>query len=483
MVGDSARHSDSEHRDEYADDHDRPGASIMTAERSQASMSAADGVSAEFLQGRLAVFARVMFFAFVTLRLAEFLLYRVYSAIWPDHYWTIFAIGAGSVALLAIAWWVLSRFPLARSSAHTIDVLVMACCGMVFGTTAILASNRPESAYTCLFYACFVVFMRTIVVPSSGTRTVAISALAMLPLLVAALDLAVMTVQDVPGPAYFVGAAVFISGAVAVAATGSRVIYGLRRRISSLTRDDLELGQYTLVRKLGEGSTGAVFLARHALLRRPTAIKLVQPNRAELLARCERGVQQMSQLRHHNTVAVYDYGRSPDGVFYFAMELLEGLDLAALLETYGPQPTGRVVAVVIQLCGSLHEAHERGVVHGNIKPTNVILCERGGLYDVAKLTDFGFATPDATEVDDLRALQELAVTLVHDDAAPAIAQCFDNVSSAKQLAASLRGLAIQDWTVARAHAWWATHRTGVGLSPLKASKPLEVDVDRRVATS
>jgi hypothetical protein len=348
-------------------------------------------------------------------------LYRLYPAIWPEHYWTIFAIGAASVGVLAGAWWALARFALARATCALVDVVVTTCCGAVFGATAMLASNRPESAYTCLFYACFVVFMRTIVVPSSGARTVAVSALALLPLLVAALDLAVTTVQDVPGTAYFAGAAVFIAGAIAVAATGSRVIYGLRRRVSSLARDDLELGQYTLVRKLGEGATGAVFLARHALLRRPTAIKLVQPNRAELLARCERAVQQMSQLSHHNTVAVYDYGRSPDGVFYFAMELLEGLNLAALRDGFGAQPAGRVVAVVVQLCGALHEAHQRGVAHGNIKASNVILCERGGLCDVAKLTDFGFGALDASAADDLEALRALAVSLVDEDAAPAIA--------------------------------------------------------------
>ena len=190
----------------------------------------------------------------------------------------------------------------------------------------------------------------------------------------------------------------------------------------------------------------------------------------------------MSLLSHHNTAAVYDYGRSPDGVFYFAMELLEGLNLATLLDAYGPQPSGRVVALVSQVCGALHEAHQRGIAHGNIKPSNVILCERGGLCDVAKLTDFGFATPDATAVDDLRALQVLAVSLVDDHAAPAIERCFANVSSAKQLAASLRSLGSQDWNVEQARIWWASHRT-TGAPPLQVSKTLEVDLDRRVATS
>jgi eukaryotic-like serine/threonine-protein kinase len=447
----------------------------VTASHSQAMM--ADGESSEVLQRRLAAFARLMFFAFVALRVAEFVLYRVYLDIWPDHYWTIFVIGASNVVLLAGAWFTIARVSMSRERLHAVDIGVMALCGGVFGAIAMLAANRPESAYTCLIYACFMVFTRTIVVPSTGSRTTIVCAIAMVPLVAAALFLAITTKEDVPGPAFFGGGLMYASVGVVVAATGSRVIYGLRRRVSSLAREELELGQYRLVRKLGEGAIGEVFVARHVLLRRPTAVKLLQPDRIGLhtLARCERAVQEMSHLRHHNTIAVYDYGRSPDGVFYFAMEYIEGVDLGTLLERYGVQSPARVIAIAIQLCAALHEAHERRFVHGNIKPSNVILSERGGLCDVAKLTDFGFASETATPADDLSAVGLLVATLVGDNAAAAaVAACFASSTTAKQLMHALRGLG-HEWTSVQARTWWDDYRRARTLAP--ASVTL-VELDR-----
>jgi serine/threonine protein kinase len=138
---------------------------------------------------------------------------------------------------------------------------------------------------------------------------------------------------------------------------------------------------------------GTVYKARHALLRRPTAIKILNPKTLSdtAVARFEREVQLTSGLTHPNTVAIYDFGRTPEGVFYYAMEYLEGVNLDQLVKGHGPLPEARATYVLRQVCASLAEAHAAGLVHRDVKPANVFLTFRGGQYDFVKVLDFGLA--------------------------------------------------------------------------------------------
>jgi serine/threonine protein kinase len=167
----------------------------------------------------------------------------------------------------------------------------------------------------------------------------------------------------------------------------SFVMVRLRREVDEAR----QLGRYRIERKLGSGGVGTVYLASHALLRRPTAIKVLKAGVAgvEGVARFEREVQVTSSLSHPNTIEIYDFGYTPDGTFYYAMEYLRGLTLGECVEDDGPQPEARVLHLMKQACASIAEAHAAGLIHRDLKPSNVMLCERGGLFDFVKVLDFG----------------------------------------------------------------------------------------------
>src|SRR5690606_35389072 len=191
-------------------------------------------------------------------------------------------------------------------------------------------------------------------------------------------------------------------------AFGARII----KRLQGSARRAERLGQYTLEERIGQGGMGTVYRAQHALLRRPTAVKVIRSVDLDSATRVrfEREVQATSQLTHPNTVAIYDYGHAAGGVFYYAMEYLDGITLQELVRSDGPQPQGRVMHILQQVCGSLAEAHAAGLVHRDIKPANIMLCQRGGAYDVVKVLDFGLVKNVDTGESLLTAANALAGT-------------------------------------------------------------------------
>jgi serine/threonine-protein kinase len=154
--------------------------------------------------------------------------------------------------------------------------------------------------------------------------------------------------------------------------------------------------KYRVVRLLGEGGMGAVYEGEQQLgtTKRKVAIKTLHPHLSrdpKIKARFEREVGTIAELEHPNTIQVYDFGSTPEGILYIVMEFLQGRSLADLLEKEGALTPERALNILEQVCGSLEEAHGRGIVHRDLKPDNVVLVERAGKKDFVKVLDFGIA--------------------------------------------------------------------------------------------
>jgi serine/threonine-protein kinase len=325
-------------------------------------------------------------------------------------------------AAFATLWLLMRGAPRSPRFVRTVELSTLFIGTAAFSGMALamnMLANPDMFVRTLLTY---MLLVYAVYVPSTARHTLLVAGLMTVPLLSSiflafrAWDPALHDPPAAPWPKGQIGdmaypatlvTAFFWAIVVAMAASFSHTIYGLRKAVSDIRR----LGQYTLEEKLGEGGMGVVYRASHAMLRRPTAIKLLLPERtgADALARFEREVRRTAMLTHPNTVTVFDYGQSTDGVFYYAMELLEGASLEQIVDIDGPQPPERVIHLLDQAAGSLAEAHDAGLIHRDIKPGNILVVDRGGISDLVKVVDFGL-------VKDVRADAASDATVTSTDA-------------------------------------------------------------------
>ncbi|MBI4955554.1 MAG: serine/threonine protein kinase [Myxococcales bacterium] len=359
-----------------------------------------------FFQKRVAFFAALML-ALVSVLTVLSVLGRLALPEIRTRHDPLVGILTASVGVGMAAIWLFARGkPRAGIVVSLLDATAMLDTGVLIAGVSWFGRDQPFTGVGGLLGIMLLVFARALIVPSTGTRTAVLSMAASAPGLAVQGVIAFQYPEHLMVPPVvhlFIGFS-WASATVAIASLGSGIIYGLREQVTRAR----QLGQYTLTEKLGEGGMGVVYRAKHAMLRRPTAVKLLPPDKAgkDVVERFEREVQLTSELTHPNTIAIYDYGRSPEGIFYYAMEHLDGIDLHRLVERYGPLPPARAIAILVQACGALAEAHGRGLVHRDIKPANLILSHRGGVPDVVKVLDFGL-------VKDLSQHTEQGLTGLH----------------------------------------------------------------------
>jgi serine/threonine-protein kinase len=341
------------------------------------------------LQNRILTYVTVAVALFFTFSALSLIAYQLMPELRPVSAELHSLITLSELTLLFGTWLYVRRRPRQILALYAADTTIAASVGIFLAVLVYVAPDKPHNIYLPFVFAMLIVFFRVVTIPSRARLSLLIAGATMVPLTASYWVLAFTSpdVFDVGPMTSGVGVTVLSAAVMYLARTGSMVIYDLRAKARKATR----YGQYTLGKKLGEGGMGSVYVANHALLRRPTAIKLLHAERAapENLERFEREVQLTSQLTHPNTIAIYDYGTSPEGIFYYVMEYLEGIDLDQLVASEGPQSAARVIHIFQQACSALAEAHTRGLIHRDIKPSNIILCQRGDMPDVVKVFDFG----------------------------------------------------------------------------------------------
>lgn len=256
----------------------------------------------------------------------------------------------------------------------------------------------------------FLIFTYGIFIPNSLKGVVSVVSLMVISPIVSA----IVTGMQVPQVSEVLYSGGLSEMVILLLIAASTAVYG-SHRVDSLRREAFDaksVGMYTLRKQIGTGGMGEVYLAQHRLLKRPCAIKLIRRDKVDdenVLLRFESEVQATAGLTHPNTIEIYDYGHTEEGTFYYVMEFLPGLNLQEIVERFGPLPQERVVYLLKQVCSALAEAHHKGLIHRDIKPGNIFSAERGGLYDVGKLLDFGLVKYSRSDENSLELTMEGAV--------------------------------------------------------------------------
>ena len=306
---------------------------------------------------------------------------------------------------LAAYWFVRSDRPSATTKLHvglafqvlgSFGIALSEYQGVIAPMKYVGMENIADAGRFGLSWVSAWVLMFTVVVPSPPRRALLTAALSVCSVPIAFALYSALGINTVRlGPMAFFFALVFpYILIVGMAWVSARVVYHLGTEV----RRARELGSYRLVERLGEGGMGEVWRGKHRLLARPAAVKLIKPevlgavdgeHRRVTLKRFEREAQATAALCSPHTVDLYDFGVSDDGAFYAVIELLDGFDLDTLVRKFGPLPAERVVHLLRQVCDSLAEAHETGLIHRDIKPANIFVCRFGRATDWIKVLDFG----------------------------------------------------------------------------------------------
>jgi eukaryotic-like serine/threonine-protein kinase len=352
----------------------------------------------EFVQYRIGLFAKIIALislAFLTVGAVGFV---TLAPPGPARIPIPTIANVAGLVLLTVVWLLckFGRFPLAALERLDAIALVGACTAWSF----FIEPPYPDSIHGATISMAMTSIARAIMVPSKAMRTLRLTAAAAVPVVAMMwirLDDFVVTGPAPYGPSTVAMTAVFqtllVTAAGWMAVVTSRTLYDLRRSV----REANELGQYALEEKLGAGGMGEVWRARHRLLVRPAAVKLI---RAELLAsahtdpsvtlrRFEREARATAALRSPHTVQLYDFGETEDGTLFYVMELLVGINLEQLVTRFGPIPAERAIHILKQVCHSLGEAHRNGLTHRDIKPANIFVSGIGTELDFVKVLDFG----------------------------------------------------------------------------------------------